>query len=171
MTTAEELIQRVEARGNYFTVRNGNVHVGPPATAWGLREMADELRPHMGEIVALVLERNAAPWRDPLARWLDSACVRRPRDFGRLVCLYREFCIWQGEHGGVVCTLDVFAQLLVEADYVIGDVCGVRLVSGLMLKADVLACELYERMDAMPAASTPCQPMPTTHASRRRARR
>jgi hypothetical protein len=33
------------------------------------------------------LTQDAAEWREPFSRWLDSACMFSPRCFGGLACL------------------------------------------------------------------------------------
>jgi hypothetical protein len=79
---------------------------------------------------------DPAEWREPFVLWLDSTCVRSPRCFGGVGCLHIAFCQWESGRGGVPCTRDVFERLLTERGFLIGEVSGVVLVSGLILRED-----------------------------------
>jgi hypothetical protein len=74
--------------------------------------------------------------RESFRHWLDFACVRRPRDFGGLNCLYHSFCEWQAERREWQPDHASFEQLLAVHSYVVGRIRGVQLVAGLMLKED-----------------------------------
>jgi hypothetical protein len=75
-------------------------------------------------------------WREDFSRWLDSACVCSPRDFGGLNRLHIAFCELEVQRGEVPCTRDTFERLLTERGFLIGEVCGVLLVSGLTFRED-----------------------------------
>lgn len=85
-----------------------------------------------------------AEWREPFTRWLDSACVRSPRCFGGVGCLHIAFCEWEVQRGGVPCTRDTFERLLIERGFLIGEVAGVVLVSGLIFRDDLEAHKRYQ---------------------------
>ncbi len=78
-------------------------------------------------------------WRAPFVAWLDSQCALHQRAFGGLVCLHLAFCEWEQTRGGVPCTRETFAALLAELGFLIGEVKGTLLVSGLILKDDAAA--------------------------------
>jgi len=78
-------------------------------------------------------------WRAPFFAWLDSQCALHQRAFGGLVCLHLAFCEWEQTRGGVPCTRETFAALLAELGFLIGEVKGTLLVSGLILKDDAAA--------------------------------
>jgi hypothetical protein len=84
---------------------------------------------------------DPAEWRKPFARWLDSACALSPRCFGGVTALHIAFCEWEDGRGGVPCTRDTFERLLSELGFLVGEVDGVVLVSGLILREDFEACQ------------------------------
>jgi hypothetical protein len=79
---------------------------------------------------------DPADWREPFSRWLDSACVCSPRCFGGVSCLHIAFCEWEVQRGAVPSTRDTFERLLTERGFLIGEVAGVALVSGLVFRED-----------------------------------
>lgn len=85
---------------------------------------------------ASIPPHDSAEWRKPFSRWLDSACVRSPRCFGSVACLHIAFCEWEPGRGGVPCNRDTFERLLEELGFLIGEVAGVVLVSGLTFRED-----------------------------------
>jgi hypothetical protein len=91
---------------------------------------------------ASIPPHDPAEWREPFARWLDSACVLSPRCFGGVNCLHIAFCEWESGHGGVPCNRETFERLLNELGFLVGEVSGVVLVSGLILRADFESVEL-----------------------------
>jgi len=144
MNTALELIRTVEANGGQLRVEDGWLVIAPEHAATPVLE---ELRLHKGEIIGL-LQPNGVPsndpaeWRKPFARWLDSACVRHPRCFGGVGCLHIAFCEWEVRQGEVPCTRDAFEHLLDESGFLVGEVAGVVLVSGLTFREDAEAVGL-----------------------------
>lgn len=80
-------------------------------------------------------------WRKPFVQWLDSACTLSPRCFGGVAALHIAFCEWESGRGGVSCTRDTFERLLMELGFLLGEVAGVILVSGLILRTDF---EVYQ---------------------------
>lgn len=85
---------------------------------------------------ASILPFDLAKWREPLSRWLDSFCVCSPRCFGGVACLHIAFCEWQVRQSEVRCTRETFERLLIERGFLIGEVAGVVLVSGLIFRED-----------------------------------
>ena len=83
--------------------------------------------------------------REPFVRWLGACCVCRPRCFGGLTCLHLEFCLRCIATGIVPCDREMFLSLLLELGFLTGDVNGVSLVAGLILKSDLEAHEQFER--------------------------
>lgn len=75
-------------------------------------------------------------WREPFIRWLDVACVRSRRWFTNVAHLHNAFGNWEVARGEVPCRPDTFERLLEETDFLIGEVEGVVLVSGLALRED-----------------------------------
>ncbi len=80
---------------------------------------------------------TADAWREDFARWLDSACVCLPRCFGGVSRLHRAFCKWEVQRGGAPSTRDTFEKLLTERGFLIGEVAGHALVSGLIFREDL----------------------------------
>ena len=79
---------------------------------------------------------DPAEWREPFVRWLDSACVLSPRCFGGVGCLHIAFCEWESGRGGVPCNRETFELLLTELGFLVGEVAGMVLVSGLTFRED-----------------------------------
>lgn len=79
---------------------------------------------------------DSAAWSESLSRWLDSACVCAPRCFAGLICLHGHFCEWAVEQGHVPIARDAFKQMLVDRDFLVGEVAGVVLISGLIFRED-----------------------------------
>jgi hypothetical protein len=80
-------------------------------------------------------------WREDFTRWLESACTGSPRCFGGVRCLHIAFCEWEVQRGGIPSTRDTFERLLTERGFLIGEVAGVVLVSGLIFREDF---EVYQ---------------------------
>jgi hypothetical protein len=143
MSAAVELIQTVRANGGQIRVEDGWLVISPSNVAAPLIE---ELRQHKAEIIGLLDSASIPPhdpaeWREPVGRWLDSACVRDPRCFGGVAALHIAFCEWESGRGGVPCTRDTFERLLAELGFLTGEVAGVVLVSGLTFREDF---EVYQ---------------------------
>ena len=120
----------------------------------------EELRQHKAEIIGLlestsIPPRYPAEWRKPFAKWLDSACVRNPRCFGGVACLHIAFCEWEAGRGGVPCNRDTFELLLKELGFLMGEVAGVVLVSGLTFREDAEAVGLWPASEAHRAIPIP----------------
>lgn len=81
-------------------------------------------------------------WRAPFVDWLDSQCMQHQRAFGGLVIMHVAFCEWDQARCGVPCTRDTFAALLADMGYLIGEIEGTLLVSGLILKEDATASSM-----------------------------
>jgi hypothetical protein len=77
---------------------------------------------------------DLADRRELFSRWVDSACVCLPRCFGGVSRLHRDFCEWEVHRGGAPSTRDTFERLLAERGFLIGEVAGVVLVSGLTFR-------------------------------------
>lgn len=88
-------------------------------------------------------------WREPFSRWLNFACVRNARWFTNVNALLRSFAEWQAEHDDWAPDLAVFEALLIERDFLIGEVAGTRLVSGLGFRDDVGSITRFQR-EALP---------------------
>jgi hypothetical protein len=88
-----------------------------------------------------------ADLRQPLVSWLDSTCTVSPRCFGGASCLHLSFCEWCIAHGDVPCNRDAFEMMLFELGFLIGEVEGTWLVSGLILTTDLEAHEQFKNGD------------------------
>lgn len=144
MNAAFELIRAVEANGGRLRVEDGWLVIAPEDAAAPLME---ELRQHKAEIIGLLESASTPPddpaeWRKPFAKWLDSACVRNSRCFGGVACLHIAFCEWEAGRGGVPCNRDTFELLLKQLGFLMGEVGGVVLVSGLTFREDAEAVGL-----------------------------
>jgi hypothetical protein len=71
-------------------------------------------------------------WREPVADWLHSECVRHRRCFSNVVSLHRAYCEWELSHDDAPCRRETFELLVGELGFLIVD----KLVSGLILRAD-----------------------------------
>ncbi len=89
---------------------------------------------------ASILPHDSAKLLEPFSRWLDSFCVRSPRCFGGAARLHIAFCEWTVRRGGVPCTRETFERLLTERGFLVGEVSGVVLVSGLTFREDFTVC-------------------------------
>lgn len=65
--------------------------------------------------------------------------------------LHLAFCEWEYLGGGVPCTRETFVALLRELGFLIGEIEGTLLVSGLILKVDMAALERHELVDDVEA--------------------
>jgi hypothetical protein len=156
MTAALELIRTVEAHGGQLRVEDGWLVIAPQDAA---EPLIEELREHKAEIIRVLRARDIpahdpAEWREPFARWMDVACVRSPRCFGGVGCLHIAFCEWATNHGDVTCTRDTFERLLEELGFLIGEVAGVVLVSGLTFTEDIQAAGLLPATKPFPLPIT-----------------
>ena len=142
MSTALELIKMVKANGGRMRVEGESLVIAPDSAAL---QIIDELREHKREIIRLLEDFQAIPahdpeaWRAPFVEWLDSQCALHQRAFGGLVSLHLAFCEWEQARGGVPCTPDTFAALLAELGFLMAEVAGTVLVSGLILIDDAAA--------------------------------
>jgi hypothetical protein len=140
MTPAIELVQKITAAGGSIRAEDGLLVVAPRGV---VAPFLDELRRRKPELLALLRPSASAPpvdpdaWREPFARWLDSACVAHPRCFGGLNALHRAYSDWELSHDGVPPTRDTFVALLVECGFRIVDIHGTALLEGLALCEDV----------------------------------
>lgn len=142
MSAALELIRTVEANGGRLRIEGGSLVIAPDSA--GLPIVA-ELRQHKQEIMRLIEHRREIPvqdpeaWRADFVQWLDSECALYPRAFGGLASLHLAFCDWENARREVPCTRKTFAAMLFELGFLVGEVNGTALVSGLVLKEDVEA--------------------------------
>jgi hypothetical protein len=58
-----------------------------------------------------------------------------------MACLHIAFCEWAAKRGGAPCNRETFERLLTELGFLVGEVSGVVLVSGLTFREDY---ELYK---------------------------
>jgi hypothetical protein len=139
MSTALELIQTVKTNGGQVRVEGGSLIIAPDSVALPI---LDDLRHHKWEIIRLLESRSAVPlheadaWRGPFVEWLNAQCVVGPRFFGGLASLHLGFCEWEQARDGVPCTRETFSALLTEESFLIGEIEGTLLVSGLVVKND-----------------------------------
>jgi hypothetical protein len=84
-------------------------------------------------------KKNSAleEWRETFALWLEFACVRHSRHFSGLICLYRSFSEWQTKHDDWAPNIETFEALFLDRDFLVGDVFGTKLVSGLEFRDDL----------------------------------
>ena len=144
---ALDLIQTVRANGGQMRVDAGYLVIAPDYAALPI---VDQLRQHKTEIIRLLEARKAdsspipshdpAAWRDSFAQWLGSACAEHTRAFGGVSTLHIAYCEWETLHYGVGCTRETFERLLQERGFLVGEVAGTVLVSGLAFRDDVDAC-------------------------------
>ena len=152
MSTAVELIQTVRANGGRMRVEGDSLVIAPDSAALPI---VDELRQHKREIIRLLENRPVVPahdpeaWRARFVEWIDSACARHARVFGGVAALHIAFCDWEIARGEVPCNPDTFERLLIERGFLIGEVEGTLLVSGLTFRTDLeaVADELHGRVD------------------------
>lgn len=109
-----------------------------PATAHGqeLQSFLPECNAEPTVALNGIPAHDPAEWRESLTRWLESACVRSPRCFGGVGRLHIAFCEWEVGRGSVPCTRNDFEWLLAELGFLLGEVSGVVLVSGLTFRED-----------------------------------
>lgn len=145
MSAALELIETVRANGGWLRVEGDTLVIAPDSAAL---PVVGELRKHKVEIIRLLETNSVFPiqdpeaWRAPFAEWLKSECVYHPRAFGGLACLHRDYCEWEIARDGVPCTGETFTALLSESGFLMGEIRGTVLVSGLVFKSDATAQSL-----------------------------
>ena len=144
MSAALELIRTVEANGGQLRVEDGWLVIAPEDAATPVLE---ELRQHKAEIIGLLESASIPPhdpaeWQEPFVRWLNSACVSNPRCFGGVGSLHIAFSEWEAGRDGVPCNRDTFELLLKDLGFLMGEVAGVVLVSGLTFREDAEAVGL-----------------------------
>ncbi len=143
VSAALELIETVKAAGGSLRVESGYLVIRPESAAL---PVLDNLRQHKQEIIRLLEGCPAAsspgseewlgPVRELFVRWLDASCALRQRAFGGVSALQIAFCEWLAAHGEAPCCRETFVQLLEELGLLVGEVAGVVLVSGLVLRED-----------------------------------
>jgi hypothetical protein len=72
-------------------------------------------------------------WREPVAEWLESECVRHWRCHSSVSSLHQAYSDWDVSHGFPPCNRETFGELLQEAGFLIAG----ELVSALILRADL----------------------------------
>ena len=143
MSAALQLIEAVKAAGGWMRIEDGYLVIRPDSAA--LPILAN-LRQHKQEIIRLlescpgVSSSDSEEWLGPVreffVRWLDAACVLHPRAFGGVAALQIDFCEWLAAEGEAPCCRATFVWLLEELGLLVGEVAGVVLVSGLVLRED-----------------------------------
>ena len=142
MSEALALIETVRANGGRLRVEGDSLVIAPDFAALPI---LDELLQHKREIMRLLDHRPSGPahdpdeWRAPFVEWLDSQCAFYPRAFSGLTSLHLVFCDWEQARGGVPCTRDTFTVLLGELGFLMGEIEGTLLVSGLISRDDLEA--------------------------------
>ena len=136
-----ELIHAVEARGGHFSIDNECLFVLPEDAAQPLFE---DLRQHEQEIIAAILERDAAAWQKPFQRWLYTLCIQSPRDAANLNSLLKNFQTYTAAQNRDPCYRDLFEYLLAEVGFKIRIISGIDLVFGLILAEDANMIKLCE---------------------------
>lgn len=148
MSAALELIEAVKAAGGWMRVEGGHLVIRPDSAA--LPVLAN-LRQHKQEIIRLLescpavsspdSEEWLGPVRELFVRWLDAACALHQRAFGGVAALQISFCEWLAAQGEAPCDRETFVGLLQELGLLVGEVAGVVMVSGLVLREDF---EVYQ---------------------------
>jgi hypothetical protein len=142
MSAALALIQTVENNGGRLRVDGVDLVIEPKTAALPVLEA---LREHKSAIIEALNSRppqhDPDEWRKPFIQWLDSTCAVSPRCFGGVSCLHLAFCDWEIARDEVPCTRDTFELLLSELGFLMGEVSGVMLVSGLTFLEDFEACQ------------------------------
>lgn len=82
------------------------------------------------------LNIDLGAWREPFRTWLDVRCTKSSKCFGGFNFLLIDFCEWDAHHNGVACNCEIFKKLLAEDGYLIEEIHGTVLVSGLILRED-----------------------------------
>jgi hypothetical protein len=149
MSAAQDLIQTVQANGGRMRVEGNSLVIVPDSVALPILAV---LRQHKREIIRLLEGCSDAPahdpaeWRATFTEWLNSQCGLHQRAFGGLASLHLGFCEWEQARDGVPCTRETFAALLTEAGFLVGEIEGTLLVSGLVFKDDAAAYSLPPKM-------------------------
>ena len=144
MTTARELIRKVEEAGGSFRVDGDSLLIAPKAA---IAHLIDDLRQHKEEVMSLLRVSAPGPvapadieaWREPFAEWLNSRCALNPRCNAGLNSLLAKYIEWEVGHVEVPVapTRDVFICLLKEYGFPMREAYGTVFVSGLALSEDI----------------------------------
>lgn len=137
MNAAFELIETVRANGGRIRAEGDSLVVAPDTAALAI---LDQLRHHKREIIRILRGSplcDPAEWRQPFIWWLDSTCKLHPRCFGGVTALHRSFCDWEIARDEVPCDRQTFERMLAELGFLMGEIRGTLLVSGLTFEDDV----------------------------------
>jgi hypothetical protein len=88
---------------------------------------------------------DPAAWREPVAEWLDVACVRHWRCHSSVTSLHRAYTEWELSHEDAPCRRETFELLLRELGFLIVD----KLVSGLILREDLNGLRVYPHINRL----------------------
>jgi hypothetical protein len=132
----QELMEKVTASGVTLVVENGKLRGGP---ADKLALFASELRRHRVDVIAYLARPKAEPdeWAELFTAWLNTRCAISPRFSTNVDALYRDFAVWCEERNDWPCSLDVFTELLRQAQFTITRARDVMLVEQIGLLEDV----------------------------------
>ena len=84
-------------------------------------------------------EHDLDAQRGSFFAWMNVACAFHARVFGGVPKLHLAYCEWEYAGGGVPCNRETFVCLLEEAGFLVGNIGGVLLVSGLTFRDDIEA--------------------------------
>ncbi len=144
MSAALELIRAVEANGGRIRVEDGWLVIAPEKCR---RSAHGRAAPAQGRDYRVArIGQHPAPRPGRVAETVNEmagfSCVRHPRCFGGVGSLHIAFCEWDSGRGRVPCNRDTFELLLEELGFLMGEVAGVVLVSGLTFREDAEAVGL-----------------------------
>jgi hypothetical protein len=86
---------------------------------------------------------DPAEWREPVATWLESKCVRNRRCYSGVRCLHRAYIDWELSHGDVPCPIDEFERLIQKSGFLIVD----AMATGLILQTDLDGVRRYPEIN------------------------
>ena len=92
-----------------------------------------------------VPQHDPTAWREPVAAWLASMCVRNRRCYSSITCLHGAYCDWELSHDDVPCPLNTFERLLQQAGFLIVD----EMVTGLILQTDFAGVRVYPEINRL----------------------
>jgi len=139
---ALELIKAIQQNGGNIRVEDGNLKISPRAAALPIMQELKTWKPEIIAVLQGAQTDGRKYWRARFAQWVEFSCVRHPRCFGGLGCLYLSFCKFMCGRNEHPCSRETFRGSLAESAHLTGEINGTTLVSGIVLRSDVDGLEL-----------------------------
>lgn len=141
---ALNLVSTIELRGGRFSIEDERLVIEPASAGLPYLDILRVQKPAILDLLRIrrldcIPASGLEEWRAPFALWVKEACTSLPRWFGGLNPMHLKFCEWEADRDGVPCNRATFVRLMEESGFLVAEVKGSMLVSGLALQEDVAA--------------------------------